>query len=1035
MKYLLILLAFPLIAQFNNGVRLYDASGSTQTSQPRTIHRYFAQGEFPSGYYPKPRVGGSVPANWQVDVESVWPDLSVMAAFVSLPVSITANGSAVVDFVPDSNPCHLGNLATCAAAALTQQQMLNFNGAAWGAVLSGTADFITYSANARTMLAAGAWTYRLRGPFVTQAVFEDVTRPNPLYDFGWQYSGGSWQAPSSDTYKSVHPVFVASFYAGWAGVEVEVLAINGATTRLQRQVFDLSVTKTSGASVYSKTAFDLPARSAFSRYFWDGSAPAAIQTDWNLRYMVHSRILPPYSYSQQWSGATDVAQFDANKGAADIQDCDPGAGRCGNWQQYIPGTGGRGDIGVHPRWYVTQIFAMGDTSQFTVAQRKEIFDKLLVGNADAAMTLPVWEWESDNSTVRDSPADGQKYYFDTAQTTPAFGRIASISARPDWKAAQSGEGSDGADAVVPVCTATPCDGARGADAAYTKGWVFDTSHMPAAFAMPYILTGRYAYLRGQMALSGWMASGTNYACYYYHTRCGDWGLKQDWGNWRSSAWSLREIAYGALLAPSAWPEREYFRRILEKNDEMWEGAYGISGGNAGVTTATNFCRGSDLGSNSVTHTSSSTNDWNGWSVYKLNGTTKVLGVAHPLYSVTGITVDGAAKTIGVRGVDTGRDWYYYPGGFTVFQDDGAAAVGAGSTVVISYHYTSVVSPWCSGRHLQMKGMSNPLRLPVWSEGNYTQSFMLNYIAHIIGWAAQTGAWLHATTGQPLFRYTHEEYSKYLINSAIHPDSNAHFYDWYVAPFVVGATNVIPQTWAEQASTFPRTAALVNTITNSATSIVIDKRTSNANIGIDWFEPTIVRIESEWINICSSAVDSPIAGQSTLTVCTGGRGMYGTTAASHSAGATWTWDRVQWNGVGYGHSYPNLYASSVALAEEYSTSTGTGRRAWERVMGSLSGLNLRMTAPEYALVPRDRITDLRAIPGTGTLVLSWIGPSPAACKVLVGSGAPASSDDASDPNSSAAGRAHSYSASGLSAGTVYYRVTCGTARVSGTATVN
>jgi len=48
MKNLLIFFALPLLA-LDNSVRLYDASGSTQTSQPRTIHRYFAQGEFPSG--------------------------------------------------------------------------------------------------------------------------------------------------------------------------------------------------------------------------------------------------------------------------------------------------------------------------------------------------------------------------------------------------------------------------------------------------------------------------------------------------------------------------------------------------------------------------------------------------------------------------------------------------------------------------------------------------------------------------------------------------------------------------------------------------------------------------------------------------------------------------------------------------------------------------------------------------------------------------------------------------------------------------
>ena len=45
---ILLCLAWPLLA-LDNAVRIYDTTGSTQTDQPRTIHRYFAQSEFPSG--------------------------------------------------------------------------------------------------------------------------------------------------------------------------------------------------------------------------------------------------------------------------------------------------------------------------------------------------------------------------------------------------------------------------------------------------------------------------------------------------------------------------------------------------------------------------------------------------------------------------------------------------------------------------------------------------------------------------------------------------------------------------------------------------------------------------------------------------------------------------------------------------------------------------------------------------------------------------------------------------------------------------
>ncbi|MGC8807883.1 MAG: hypothetical protein ACP5QB_10145, partial [Thiomonas sp.] len=91
----------------DNAIRIYDASGSAQSSRPFTVLMIFVKGEFPTGTYPKPRVGGTVPSAWQVDVKSRWPDGSILSAFVSFPVSLSANGNVRVDFVPDSNPCHL----------------------------------------------------------------------------------------------------------------------------------------------------------------------------------------------------------------------------------------------------------------------------------------------------------------------------------------------------------------------------------------------------------------------------------------------------------------------------------------------------------------------------------------------------------------------------------------------------------------------------------------------------------------------------------------------------------------------------------------------------------------------------------------------------------------------------------------------------------------------------------------------------------------------------------------------------------------
>lgn len=68
-----------------------------------------------------------------------------------------------------------------------------------------------------------------------------------------------------------------------------------------------------------------------------------------------------------------------------------------------------------------------------------------------------------------------------------------------------------------------------------------------------------------------------------------------------------------------------------------------------------------------------------------DGTRKAFTLSYPVGAApTTITVGGVGKTIGIRGVDTGKDWYWNLGDPVVSQDDGAAAVGAGVAIAITY---------------------------------------------------------------------------------------------------------------------------------------------------------------------------------------------------------------------------------------------------------------------------------------------------------------------------------------------------------------
>ena len=68
-----------------------------------------------------------------------------------------------------------------------------------------------------------------------------------------------------------------------------------------------------------------------------------------------------------------------------------------------------------------------------------------------------------------------------------------------------------------------------------------------------------------------------------------------------------------------------------------------------------------------------------------DATQKAWTLAYPVGALpTSITVGGVSKTIGVKTVDTGKDFYYQIADPVIVQDDAAAAVGSGVTIAVTY---------------------------------------------------------------------------------------------------------------------------------------------------------------------------------------------------------------------------------------------------------------------------------------------------------------------------------------------------------------
>lgn len=182
----------------------------------------------------------------------------------------------------------------------------------------------------------------------------------------------------------------------------------------------------------------------------------------------------------------------------------------GNVTPYMPGTGGRADIGPLPSWAV---FYLLDPSR----QNRET----LLANADVAGSIP---WH-----VRDLRTDGP----------------ISIDAHPDVWLDYRGR-------ATPEVLAHEYETEDGV-------WTIDDAHQPSLTYLPYLLTGSQ-YYRDELAMqAGYTLLSVNPE--YRRGREGIvLGLQV-----RAVAWDLRTLANAAYILPADDPLQPYFQEKLRAN--------------------------------------------------------------------------------------------------------------------------------------------------------------------------------------------------------------------------------------------------------------------------------------------------------------------------------------------------------------------------------------------------------------------------------------------------------------------------------------
>ncbi|WP_457570433.1 hypothetical protein [Desulfovulcanus sp.] len=517
--YGIIFAVSPLFAEVNDYLTITEQKGISSTNYPVQIGRPFLKGEIK--HYPQAIINGQ-PVLTQADVKCRWDDGSVKHAIISFLIpELKANDKLKISFQDQLT----GNNDDYPTATDMLSDSYNFDAQIELTNPDGTK---TVSASARDMLQSGHFVYWTKGPIATTVILADhsVTRK---FDLGF------------DSYRSFRPIFHATFWPALKKVRVRYIGEVANTEALQDMKYSLKLILgyNSPEAVYSKPLFTHYAATRWTKVYWIGSAPEEIIINHNLDYLKETKALPNYDTSKQIPESVIASEYNIwLKASKDLYDT-------GNWQKDMGSPGGRREIGPYPAWTVRWLYT-GDVRM----------KKMAFGNADLAAAWPMHFREGNPDK-----------YFDIKKTMPGVGKVISISDRPSLRlAVLDYKYTHPEDRVVPVGPVS------------NGGWKPDGAHQPDAFYPQYLLTGDYWYLEEMYFWASYSAASSNGAATAYPYGRGPTGAEgcSVGGQVRGKAWTFRNRAELAFIAPDDSPEKNYFTILTENTIAGWEGVHNIT---------------------------------------------------------------------------------------------------------------------------------------------------------------------------------------------------------------------------------------------------------------------------------------------------------------------------------------------------------------------------------------------------------------------------------------------------------------------------
>ncbi|MDO9436436.1 hypothetical protein, partial [Hydrogenophaga sp.] len=467
------------------------SSATAQSSVPVTFGQPFRSGDWPTaqGLTATDSTGAAVPI--QADEISTHKDGTVRFAVLSAKVSnVQANQPKLVNFF-------LGAKSTAAQAVPADP---DWNLELEAKVYSGSTLISTLVAKPQDLLKQQI--AQNKGRRLNGAVATEYTVIAP-------FKNASTNAEHAHLSARLH----TRLYESGARIRTDVVLENNWTFKPQPAniTYELNI-KRNGQVVYTQPRFTHYHHARWHKVVWTGTEPQ-VRVRHNMPYFLASKATLNYDLGIYTNAASKresvLAQEAQQLAAANTSPMGPAF-----LSTYFPGTGGRPELGLNPRWTALYLVTQDDRARAS-----------MFANANAAAGVPM-HYRNEST---DNPLD--------------------ITAYPNLSV-----GGFSSSPVVPTSSDTTV-------------WEPDSSHQGSFAYMPYLISGDAFYQDETMFWASWNIARKNPE---YRGR-GAGLVNED--QTRGQAWVMRSLAEAAYSLPDTHPMKAYFQARLAVNLDWYAANY------------------------------------------------------------------------------------------------------------------------------------------------------------------------------------------------------------------------------------------------------------------------------------------------------------------------------------------------------------------------------------------------------------------------------------------------------------------------------